>query len=66
MFPNSKPTNHTYQENLNSPQISLYTDFAKEIIIRKIGLISQVRLPNFAFTVMTPNLAIIIYYNLLQ
>jgi hypothetical protein len=33
-----KPTNHTYQENSNSPQISLYTDFAKEIIIRKIGL----------------------------
>jgi hypothetical protein len=36
------PTNHTYQENPNSPQIDLYTDFAKEIIIRKIGLISRV------------------------
>lgn len=62
----SKPTNHTFQENPNSPQIGLYIDFAKEIIIRKIDLISQVRLPNFAFTVMTPNLAIIIYYTLLQ
>ena len=62
----SKPTNHTYQENPNSPQISLYTDFTKEIIISKIGLISQVRLPNFAFTVMTPNLAVIMHYNLLQ